>query len=212
VPSHLHFSHHHQLCLTSHPAYHAGCGGDGVPQLRKDRGPGQRLAPEQAGGGRAALPASCQEGGTRTHVALHYDSPLSHVYLRSHCAHHSGAGGDDVQVRQDRGPGQQLGQEQAGGGRAALRALCRQGGTCKHDLRTPFLLKSVRLTSPCARITQAPEGTKCAECKSEDPRSGWRNSKLKAGNPLMCSKCSKAEVRVWALQISAPAFLVSSLP
>ena len=116
-----------------------------------------------------------------------------------------------MQVRQDRGQGPQLGQEQAGGGRAALRTLRRQGGTCTHFTQTHCLLTYVCLPSPCARITQAPEGTKCEECKSEDPRCGWQRSKLKAGNPLMFSKCSKAEVRVLALHLSAPVFLVCSL-
>jgi hypothetical protein len=54
------------------------------------------------------------------------------------------------------------------------------------------------LTETCVfdftMFTQAEPGTACAECKSRDPRSGWRKSKLKAGNPLMCSKCSMAEV------------------
>ena len=51
-------------------APHAGSGGDDVQQLRQDRGPGQRVAQQQAGGGRAALPALLQQGGTCTHVAL----------------------------------------------------------------------------------------------------------------------------------------------
>jgi len=70
------------------------------------------------------------------HVALHYESPLSRLYLTSHCAYHAGSGGDDMHVRQDRGPGPQLGQEQAGGGRAALPALRRQGGTLTYLTNT----------------------------------------------------------------------------
>ena len=116
-----------------------------------------------------------------------------------------------MQVRQDRGPGQRLAQEQAGGRRAALPALQPEGGMRTHVARTAWLMKCVCLTSHCARVTQAPEGTKCAECKSENPRSGWRKSKLKEGNPLLCSKCGTGEVCARAMHLSAPVFLVSSL-
>jgi hypothetical protein len=67
-----HLAHSHkddQIYFTSHCASHAGAGEDDVPQLRQDREPGQHVVQEQAGGGRAALPALQQEGGTCTHVA-----------------------------------------------------------------------------------------------------------------------------------------------
>jgi len=56
--------------LTSDFAYRAGSGEDGVPQVRQDGGQGQRLAQEQAGEGRADLPALLWQGGTCTHDAL----------------------------------------------------------------------------------------------------------------------------------------------
>jgi hypothetical protein len=48
------------------------------------------------------------------------------------------------------------------------------------------------------RITQAAPGTACAVCKTESPRCWGTKSKLMEGNPLLCNKCSKAEVRTRA--------------